>query len=169
MKEEWKEIEGYSGVYQVSNLGRVRNAVNGKVLKLMGNGTGYLYVGLYADGRRKNHYVHRLVALAYLHNREGKPCVNHIDSFRSNNVVSNLEWCSYSENTLHGYSSGGLSRVGIKNPQAKLDDEKVATIKKIKSSEEGLSIANIAKMFSVSPSTISDILNGRTWSHITIK
>lgn len=102
MEEIWKDIPGYEGHYQASNLGRIRS-VSRKwhkrihVLKTHEN-KGYLLVWLYKDSTSKGLYVHRLVALTFLDNKDSLPCVNHKDENRQNNNLENLEWCSYSYN-----------------------------------------------------------------------
>jgi hypothetical protein len=79
--------------------------------ELLKAGRGYFRVGLCADGRpRFREFVHRLVALAFVPNPEGKPCINHIDGNSRNNAGINLEWCTYSENSSHAY------RMGLTNP-----------------------------------------------------
>lgn len=111
--EIWKDVKGYEGFYQISNLGNVRRLkvwdVNKKgyrerVRKLSptSNGKGgYLIVGLMKGGRRKNHYVHRMVAEAFIENPNNYPQVNHIDYDRKNNNAKNLEWCTSRQNTIH--------------------------------------------------------------------
>lgn len=110
--EIWKDIKGYEGLYQVSNLGRVksleRRVCNHKsgstrlikehTLTPTDNGYGYKVVYLLLNRNRKNHYVHRLVAEHFIDKPLGKDYVNHIDYDKSNNVVTNLEWCTQSEN-----------------------------------------------------------------------
>lgn len=95
--EKWKDIEGYDGMYQVSDLGRVRSHKSGewRVMRARNNGTGYLQVQLWKNGKRKFTYVHRLVAQAFIPNRdESKTQINHIDECKQNNRVSNLEYCT---------------------------------------------------------------------------
>lgn len=98
MKREWKDIPGFEGKYRVSNLGEVEVR---KVLKPRLTETGYCRVILNDGNKRKEFYVHRLVAKLFLENNDGLPVVNHKDGDKENNSVSNLEWCSYSENELH--------------------------------------------------------------------
>ena len=113
-KEIWKDIEGYEGMYQVSNMGRVRSvertAWNGKgyrtvaerILKAGNSGLGYLVVTLCKEGENKNHLIHRLVAKAFLPNADNLPEVNHKDENKENNKAENLEWVTCSENINHG-------------------------------------------------------------------
>lgn len=97
MEEEWKNIKGYEW-YQVSNLGRVRNA-NGRILAPHDVNSGYLVINL--NKYHKSRTVHRLVAEAFIPNPYSKEQVNHIDGNKHNNYVGNLEWCSPSENMKH--------------------------------------------------------------------
>jgi hypothetical protein len=99
VKEEWTQIQDFSN-YEVSNLGNVRNSNTGRILKLSCKG-GYMFTGLSQNSIGKTFPVHRLVALAFIDNPENKPQVNHKDKNRSNNNVSNLEWSTASENSIH--------------------------------------------------------------------
>ena len=115
MKEEWKDIPGYEGYYQVSNLGRVRIISyidkrgwkrKTKLLTLNIDKNNYCRVGLTKAYKRKYYQVHRLVAQAFIPNPENKPQVNHKDSDRTNNNVNNLEWMTCSENNKYAYDFG---------------------------------------------------------------
>ena len=103
MKEEWKDIENYKGLYQVSNFGNVRNH-NKKISQF--NSKGYLCVSLYKNNQKKNLRVHRLVAQAFLENKYNKREVNHIDGNKHNNCLSNLEWVTSKENKEHAVEIG---------------------------------------------------------------
>lgn len=111
--EEWRDIPGYKGLYQVSNLGRIKSLIdkkydlNEKVVKIINREKilkqnltkkGYCSVKLYKDDKSKNYVVHRLVAEAFIPNIDNKPQVNHIDGNKLNNCVSNLEWNTNEEN-----------------------------------------------------------------------
>lgn len=114
--EEWKDIEGYEGLYQVSNLGNVRalkfyhSRNNVHLLKPTVNKYGYCVVCLHKDKKVKQYRVHRLVAIAFLPNPDNLPYVNHIDCDKTNNSLTNLEWCTQSENVKHGYDNNRYDR-----------------------------------------------------------
>lgn len=100
MKEIWKDIKGYDGLYQVSNTGRVRSS-NG-IMKSRVSGC-YPRIKLCNNGASEHLFVHRLVAEAFIPNPENKSQVNHKDGNKLNNVVSNLEWVTPSENAIHSH------------------------------------------------------------------
>lgn len=152
MEEIWKDVVGYEGLYQVSNLGRVRSLdrvietdcrwknkitkkYKGKILKLNTNKKrhGYIYCFL---GRGNSKKVHRLVAEAFLANPENKPQVNHRDMNVANNNIGNLEWVTNVENMRHAYQNGrvhkgkkGINR-GTKNGMNKYTEEQVKKVKR---------------------------------------
>ena len=105
--EVYKQIIGYEGLYEVSNLGNVKSLSNDKTRKekLLSSGIdkdGYLQVGLYKNGKQKRYFIHRLVAQAFLPNPFNLPEVNHKDEDKSNNNVDNLEWCDRKYNVNYG-------------------------------------------------------------------
>ena len=126
MKEIWKDIEGYEGLYQVSNFGRIKSLEhNSSMTNIFGKGgkslvkhnekiingyiqnTGYLTVTLTG----KKYSVHRLVAKAFVQNPNNYPVINHIDGNKLNNKVDNLEWCTHKHNTREAI------RLGLSNPK----------------------------------------------------
>ena len=127
MEEVWKDIEGYEGLYQVSNLGNVKSLVdsNGvareKILKPIIASNWYLKVDLCKNKTKKRFLVHRLVAKAFIENTNNYPCVNHKDESRINNVVENLEWCTYKYNSNYGNrnerASKSISKANTNNPK----------------------------------------------------
>ena len=115
MKEIWKAIAGYEGLYEVSNFGRVRSIdryvphktfgkkfCKGYMMATHINNAGYVTVNLCKINRYRSFDIHRLVAIAFLDNPDGLPEVNHIDENKKNNHVENLEWVTKSENNMHG-------------------------------------------------------------------
>lgn len=119
MIEVWKDVVGYEGRYQVSNLGEVRSLpiksvfkdgqvhyLKGMILKQTFTSTGYKKVELKKDGISKSFKVHRLVAMAFIVNTYEKPFINHKDGNRINNIVDNLEWCTQKENMKHACDTG---------------------------------------------------------------
>ena len=119
MKEIWKDIDGYEGMYQISNLGRVKSLerkdrmgrlVKEKIIKPKDDKDGYKRLILYKDGKGKNYRIHRLVATTFIPNPENKPQVNHKDCNVSNNNVDNLEWVISLENNNHGDHNKKISK-----------------------------------------------------------
>lgn len=111
--EHWANVEQYEGLYVISDHGRVKNVVTGKVLSPVNNGKGYYKVELFKDRIGKRLYIHRMVAEAFLP-RSNKKEVNHKDGNPSNNCVTNLEWVSSSENSKHAVYTGALKAWGNK-------------------------------------------------------
>ena len=133
MDEIWKDIEGFEGLYQVSNLGNVKSLVdsNGvsreKIRKPSICSNGYLQVILYKNKTIKHFSVHRLVAIAFIPNPNNLPCVNHIDECKTNNVASNLEWCTHKENINYGSRNERASKAISKKVGAFKNGELVLT------------------------------------------
>lgn len=173
MIEIWKDILNYEGLYQVSNLGRVRSldrvrtrlgiehpssTIKGRILKLRVKDNLYLYVGLCVEGVSKNNYIHRLVAQAFIENPNDLPVVNHLDSNRQNNSASNLQWCTTAENVHHCINSGRKTDFGIRSPNTTITLEEISTIKKLR--EEGLTYLKISEVTGWSKSCVGQICRG---------
>lgn len=125
MEEVYKDIEGYEGLYQVSNLGNVKSLNYSKTKKenvlKPGIRNGYLKVDLCKNKTRKTYSVHRLVAQAFIENPNNLPMINHKDECKTNNVVSNLEWCTQKYNSNYGTRNERLgkaiSKANTNNPK----------------------------------------------------
>lgn len=106
--EEWKDVLGYEGLYQVSSYGRVRNR-HGKEMSQFYDKDGYKVVVLNHNYKRKYRKVHRLVGIAFIDNPNNYPSINHKDENKNNNNVENLEWCTISYNNNYGERNKAIS------------------------------------------------------------
>ena len=163
--EIWKDIEGYEGLYQVSDLGRVRSLdredaqgrrIKGTVLAGSLNGKGYLKVSLCRDGDVEGKLIHRLVAEAFLDNPDNFPQVNHKDENKTNNVVSNLEWCSALYNNMYGTRNKRI---------AKANERPVYVVTRSGHRYYLGSVKEAAKIFGLCPQGITHCLHGRAKHH----
>lgn len=161
-QEVWKDVKNYNGDYQVSNLGNVRSfvkyKVGGRILKKTIGSHGYYTSSL----RCKNILIHRLVAESFVDNKLNLPCVNHKNGIKTDNRLSNLEWCTYSDNNKHAFDTG-LKKKGKSLYNSKLTKEKVIEIRKLKGV---LTQTEIAKKFNVSVSLISAVMNNKKWAYV---
>jgi hypothetical protein len=179
MKEVWKDIKDYEGIYQVSNQGRVRsldrivvnkNGINikrkGRVYKLSPEGSGYYQVQFYNKGKRVHKSVHRLVAFCFLINNNNLSDINHKDGNKTNNNVNNLEWMTHSDNMIHAHNNGLLRNVdGENNNMSKIT--KIIAIDIFKKSwNTKIKQKEIADMYGISISCVSLIKRKKTWKHI---
>lgn len=162
MKETWKQVKGFEGLYWVSNHGEIRNKTGMKNQRFDKIG-GHKIVTLCKDGIKSNHKVHRLVAIAFLRNPKNLPMVNHEDGVKDHNHVKNLKWCSQSYNELHARRTG-LKRgpLGEKHGKSKLDS---ASVKVIRNSPT-IPKSELAKIFKVSSNCIRKVISGETWAHV---
>lgn len=135
-QEKWKDVKGYEGLYQVSNLGRVRSLdhyasngytdilYKGKILTAWLDSRKYY---LMVTMKNKNYLIHRLVAQAFIPNPDNLPEVNHKDGNKANNCVDNLEWCTSKQNKEHAYKTGLYDTQKFRNRKS-LPDSKRITI-----------------------------------------
>lgn len=112
--EEWKDIIGYEGLYQISNLGRVRNS-KGQILTGYTNNKGYQMVHLQVNNTNKLYSIHRLVAIHFIDNPDNLPCVNHINEIKIDNRADNLEWCTHRYNVNYGTRNKRVSKTKRNN------------------------------------------------------
>jgi hypothetical protein len=130
-KEEiFKDIEGFEGLYQISNYGRVYSVKSGKFLKAQKHTNDYRQVNLHKDAKQKTYTIHRLVAQAFIPNPSNLPQINHKDENPSNNHVSNLEWCSASYNNNYGSRTERAIPKMVQNPNYQATREKSGKPKK---------------------------------------
>lgn len=114
--EIWKPVKGFEGLYEISNFGRIkslnyRRTGKEKIMKPKKHRGGYLFVHLCRNGKYKRFYVHRLVGIAFIPNPEGLPEINHKNEDKTNNVVSNIEWCDRRYNLNFGTYNERMSAV----------------------------------------------------------
>lgn len=126
MKEEFKDIKGYEGLYQISNLGRVkslnyRHTGREKILKLKIDKDGYLLICLYKNGKQKFFTIHRLVAEEFIPNPNNLPQVNHKNEIKDDNRMENLEWCTVKYNNIY---NGRQKRIAEKISKSVLQIDK---------------------------------------------
>lgn len=177
IKEVWKDIHGYEGIYQVSNTGKVKKLYrewfgrNGglrtseeRIFTPHYSKFGYNHHCLIKAGKTKDVRVCRLVALAFIPNPENKPFVNHKDGNKANDHVDNLEWNTHSENDLHAF------RIGLrKSPRGSLNGASKVTeeiVIKIRKEYKGGRYVDLAKKYGLCPNHIGQIIRKNTWKHI---
>lgn len=150
ISEIWLPIAGYEGIYEVSDLGRVRSLKFGKSKILIPGktGCGYLFVILCKDSKGKCMTVHRLVASAFIPNPLNLPQVNHIDENKLNNNVTNLEWCTASYNNNYGTRIRRLAEAiakALSKPVQQLDKATGELLATFPSTVEAERITGIAR------------------------
>lgn len=160
---EWRSIAGWEGQYEVSNTGRVRNVLTGRLFHVNANSKGYVHVSLYRrkPERPKTYKVHRLVAEAFLPNPDGLEQVNHKDLNKLNNAVANLEWVSHKDNQAHAYANGVYDAVLSEERRRKLTPEDVVALRARR--EAGESYRSIGADLGLNHTTVSRIARGATW------
>lgn len=176
--EIWKDIKGYENYYQISNFGNVKSLERiiirpkkvGSFMqkeRILSNNidkSGYSSVLLVKETVKKKMLVHRLVAKAFIRNKDNHKYVNHIDANRSNNLQINLEWCTQSENKKHSYNLGLSDKKGEKHHLAKFKEKDIIDIRN-KYDTGNFTQKEISETYNVSKSTIWHIVNYKTWNY----
>jgi len=152
--EIYKDIIGYEKLYKISDMGNIVNS-KGQLRKTVVTPFGYKRVCLCKNNKPVSHHVHKLVALTFIPNPENKPCINHINSIKTDNSVSNLEWCTHKENTKHMYQS--------KPTKKGMTLDRANEIRKLYRSKNYKQI-ELAKAFEISRPMISGIVNNYYWN-----
>lgn len=152
-------IKGYEGYY-ISTDGEVENARTGRKLKPQVNNCGYLRVELCSKGKKKKHFVHRLVAVAYIKNPDNLPQVNHKNGNKKDNRAKNLEWRTASENRKHSFRELGEKPTvlfGSDNGKTKIHPDEIINIK---SMSRSMTYKEIASIYNCNPKYIGMIVRG---------
>jgi len=176
--DEWHDIPGCNGRYQVTRLGEVRrtkivrpdgSTLGEKILKPYLGNRGYFVFDIYPFTRKRlPMMLHRILAITFIPNPNGHPEVNHIDGCKTNNDLTNLEWCTHKHNMAHAHSSGLVPPrsllKGDLSIASKLKSHQVSDIKK--RIAKGDTEISISRDYNVCPSTIWHIKTGRTWASV---
>ena len=169
--EIWRDVVGYEGLYEVSNLGRVKSFKRGKEKILHGNisDKGYYNVDLFKSSSRKRYGIHVLVAQEFIPNPDNKPEVNHLFGKKNDNRVTEIEWSTHSENIQHAFDIGLNKKfIGEKSHRAKLSNEEAAEIRRnCIPRDKNLGIRAFAKKFNLNWHTVADIVYGKTYKDAT--
>lgn len=164
--EEWRTLPAYSTNYEVSSLGRFRSLRKRRRILKQYPKHGYLYVCIHGGAKGHTLRAHRLVALAFI----GEPPtdlheIHHKDGDKQNNRPDNLEWVDHHTNVLHSFRLGLRNENGVNNNMARLTDSKVRAIRRMHAAG-GWSHQTLADHYGVGSTTVGQVVNGRSWSHV---
>lgn len=168
---EWRPVVGYEGLYEVSDQGRVRSvdrkpargSRRGRLLRLTAAGYGYLSVSLHRNGRQQTATVHSLVADAFLGPRPDGMTVCHGPAGKLDNTPANLSYGTHAKNMGEDRRRDGTANTGVRNGQAKLDDEIVRECRV--RAADGESLSALAREFGVTRAAMTKAVKGITWRH----
>lgn len=180
-EEIWKDIPGFEGRYQCSNLGNFKSLPNKVVCEWMGKektynrkerilrcsyeGNGYLQVGLQVEMAKQVRFLaHRLIAMTFLEKIDGLDFVNHINGIKDDNRVCNLEWVTKSRNCIHSFEIGLQCNKGVNHPRHKLTESDVLAIRSKRSN--GVPARILAKEYHLSLTHTKDVIKRKSWPHI---
>lgn len=168
MQEIWKNIGGYSGNYQISNIGNVRSKKRNnyfKILKLESCRLGYKRIMLYKNKIPGRFLVHRLVAAAFIPNYSDLPQINHIDGDKANNNIDNLEWVTSQQNVQHAINTKlRVTSKGIKHYKSLFDKNSIQKIRY--DYNNGIPLIQLSKKYKVASSVIFNIVNFKTYKDV---
>lgn len=175
-KEEWRDVVGWEGLYQVSSLGRVKRVAPGKktypgkILKPQKSTVGYPWVNLTKNGKHVSLFIHRIVATAFLERGVGKTEVNHKNGDRTDCRLSNLEWVTKSENRIHARDVLGVQfnpnpTHGPKHHRSKLTEHQVTEIRDLYATGN-YTHQQLANMFGISKPQAGKIIRRDFWKHV---
>lgn len=150
--------------YIVGQDGVITSKYNGKPLSVHVDKKGYHRVNIHLDEGKKTYLLHRVVALMHLPNPRGLPQINHIDGDKSNNSVTNLEWCTGKENVKHSVDVGLVKR-GSDRPNAKLTDEQVLLMRELRNTKK-CTYYELAEMFNISYQSAHRVCARLTYTHL---
>lgn len=151
-------------MYQVSNLGKVKGIKTGKIRKPFLLNSGYLAVVLSKNSKSKGFSIHRLVIENFTPKKTWLEQVNHKDLDKLNNILSNLEWCTRSENNKHSYDFGKRKLIkGSEIGSSKLTEKDIPIIREMFKSK---SMREIGRFYNVSHKCISAIIRKESWNHV---
>ncbi len=165
--EIWKDIDGFEGIYVVSNMGRVKRIMHRKnptntIMNTTLNSNGYHHLMLTVNGKGYGRILSILVAKAFIPNPENKPQVNHLNG-KDDNRAESLEWNTALENIQHAWRTGlATARKGEASNKAKLTEKEVLEIRAIK----GMTKKDIGKLYNIGEAAVGKIIQRQRWTHI---
>ncbi len=165
--EIWKTIKDYPD-YQISNLGNVKRLGKLKSNELVRHG--YYRTTLFKNNIGKHFYIHRLVALEFIENKENKAQVNHINGIKTDNRVENLEWVTMSENMKHAHKNNLVKILrGENDPKSKITENQALMILKLKKESKGKRYFGLKKLceeLNINYGIACEISKGNNWKHL---
>ena len=165
-QELFKPIEGYEGYYDISNHGRIYSQRNNIYLKPYVTGHGYLSIGLRKKGKKKTFWIHRLVAIHFIENKNELAEINHKDFNRQNNYFENLEWINHGDNIRYSYEGGNRTGArGERSPNAKHTNDSILEIRSLYKTGN-YTQQQLADMFNDKRNNITKIIQLKRWQHI---
>lgn len=170
MTEQWKQVAGFEGLYDVSNFGRIRSlprgTISGRIMSVALKKVKYVSIGLCKNGVQYRRKLHRLILAAFV-----GPCPDgmegcHNDGNPSNNRLDNLRWDTHQNNMMDSWNNGRESLKGSRNGKAKMTEDTVREIKSLLKLGK-FTQKEIAIRFFVSQPTINNIARGKNWTHVS--